>query len=249
MREHFGVLNVLNKRGSARGNSLPLVEPLSEILERRVRYLKRILFSGAVLALAVVLTPGMARADKPLEVLSTGKRFDLKKALLSEGTTVLLFVQDSSSMEQQFLTDLEQQLPKDKTLALRVVKIKGLDAPVAQQYEVKGTPAAIIYDRFAHVLARTSQPEEIKAAVRKGSLMGRLKWIDEDDPKAAEFYGYPPAMVKRGIPGIVKTFSLDTDAYQMFNIISKIHFSKRFLTRKEHEMIAAHVSSLNRCKF
>jgi hypothetical protein len=43
--------------------------------------------------------------------------------------------------------------------------------------------------------------------------------------------------------------ALRPDAYKMFNIMSTMHFSDGFLKRREHEMIAAYVSSLNRCKF
>ena len=43
--------------------------------------------------------------------------------------------------------------------------------------------------------------------------------------------------------------ALRPDAYQMFNIISTIHFTDGFLKRREHEMVAAYVSALNRCKF
>ncbi len=79
--------------------------------------------------------------------------------------------------------------------------------------------------------------------------MTRIKWVDEDDPKAPEVYGAPPEVLKRGLPGIVKTMSLRPDAFKMFNMMSTIHFSDGFLKRREHEMIAAYVSALNKCKF
>jgi len=208
--------------------------------------LKQILVSLAALALVAGAT---AQVHSRTEVVSEGRRFEIKKVLLAEGTTALIFVQDSSTMEQQFVEDLAKSLPDDEKIALRVVRLKNLDAPAAKQYEVTATPTAIVYDRFARVLAKTSQADEIRAAVRKGTLMGRIKWIDEDDPKAAEFYGYPASGIKRGIPGIIKTMSLRKDAYQMFNIMSQIHFSNGFLTRREHEIVAAYVSALNKCKF
>jgi hypothetical protein len=184
-----------------------------------------------------------------VEVVSRGSRFDVKKSLLEEGTTVVLFLQDTSVMEQQFLTELEKALPLDKKVALSVVRLKDTRAPAAQQYAVQATPTAVIYDRFGKEIARTSQPEEIRAAVRKGMLMARIKWIDEDDPKAPEVYGAPPEALKQGLPGIVKTMALRPEAYKMFNILSTMHFSDGFLKRREHEMVAAYVSSLNKCKF
>ena len=193
--------------------------------------------------------PVAVRAQGKAPVVSKGPRFEIKKVLKDEGTTVLLFIQDTSIMEQQFLSDLEKQLPLGDKVALDVVKLKDLTAPAAQQYTIKATPTAVVYDRFGRELARTSEPDEIKAAVRKGQLMARIKWVDEDDPKAPEVYGRPAEMLKRGIPGIIKTMALRPEAFRMFNIMSSIHFSDGFLKRREHEMIAAYVSGLNKCKF
>lgn len=152
-------------------------------------------------------------------------------------------------MEQEFLAELERQLPNDKRLALRVVRIKDVQAPVAGQLEVTATPTVIVYDRWGKVLARTSKPDEVRSAVRKGLLMGRLDWIDEDHEKASETYGAPREALRRGLPGIVKTMSMRPDAFRVFNIMSQIHFTDGFLKRREHEMVGAYVSALNKCKF
>lgn len=201
------------------------------------------------LAICAACLPGIAQAQKKAEVISKGSRFEIKKVLKEEGTTVILFVQDTSVIEQQFLSDLEKQLPSSEKVVLEVVRVKDLTSPAAQQYMIKATPTALVYDRFGHELARTSQPEEIQAAVRKGRLMARIKWIDEDDPKAPEVYSASPEALKRGLPGIVKTMALRPDAFKMFNIMSDMHFSDGFLKRREHEMVAAYVSALNKCKF
>ena len=201
------------------------------------------------IAACALLAPGFVHAQSKAEVVSKGPRFELKKVLKDEGTTVLLFIQETSVMEGQFLADIEKQLPRGDKVGLSVVRLKDLSAPAAQQYMVKSTPTAVVYDRFARELARTSQPDEIRAAVRKGQLMARIKWVDEDDPKASEIYGAPPQALKVGIPGIVKTMAQRSDAYKMFNIMSAMHFSDGYLKRREHEMIAAYVSSLNKCKF
>lgn len=192
---------------------------------------------------------GGVRAQEKAQVVSKGDRFELQRVLKFEGTGVLLFINDTSVMERQFLADLEHQLPQDDKTRLSVVQLKDTNAPAAQQYQINATPTAIVYDRFGRTLSRTSDPKEILAAVRKGHLMARIKWIDEDDPKASEVYGAPPEALKRGLPGIVKTMALRPEAYKMFNILSEIHFTDGFLKRREHEMVAAYVSALNRCKF
>lgn len=201
-------------------------------------------------ACALLALPGVVcAADGKAEVVSKGDRFEIKKVLKAEGTTVLLFVQDTSVMEQQFLADLEKQLSSGRNVVLHIVRVKDTAAPAARQYEVTATPTVIVYDRFGRTLARTSQPEEIRAAVRKGQRMARIAWIDEDDPKAPQVYGAPAEALKRGLPGIVKTMALRPEAFQMFNILSEMHFSDGFLKRREHEMVAAYVSALNKCKF
>ena len=182
-------------------------------------------------------------------VVSTGQAIDLKKALIPEATTVLLFLQNSSSMEQEFLKQLEAAVPDDNKSGIRVVQLKRLDAPVADQFGVVKTPTAIVFDRWGKVLNRSTDVEQIKAAVHKGSLMGRIKWMDEENPDSPAFYGRPAFMLKGGIPGIVKTMSLRKDVFDMFMQMSNIHFSDGFLKRREHEMIAAYVSGLNKCKF
>jgi hypothetical protein len=202
-----------------------------------------------VLSLAACALASAAAAQVKTTTVSQGPKFDVKKTLREEGTTVFLFIQDTSSMERQFLDDLVKAIPADPKVAFNVVRLKDTSAPAAQQYSVTSTPTAIIFDRFGREIGRTGQPEEITAAVRKGQLMGRIKWVDEDDPKAPEVYGAPAAALKRGIPGIIKTMSLRPEAVQMMNLISKVHFSDGFLKRREHEMVAAYVSSLNRCKF
>jgi len=208
--------------------------------------MKRLL-SG--LAACALFLPGAVQAQVKSEVVSKGPRFELKKILKDEGTTVVLFMQDTSAMEQEFLASMEKGLPPAKKIAIEVVRLKDTTAPAALQYKVTATPTAIVFDRFGREIGRGSLPKEISAAIRKGTLMARIKWVDEDDPKAPEVYGAPAEALKRGLPGIVKTMALRPEAFQMFNIMSTMHFSDGFLKRREHEMIAAYVSSLNKCKF
>jgi hypothetical protein len=214
-------------------------------MHKKLNYLSWAIVCGLGFGLSSQALFAQGRA----EVVSKGERFEIKQVLKAEGTTVVLFIQETSVIEQQFLTDLKTQLPKDEKVLLDVVRLKAMTAPAAVQYKVTATPTAIVFDRFGKELARTSKPEEIRAGVRKGQLMGRIKWIDEDDPRAPEVYGAPPEAMKQGIPGIVKTMALRPEAYKMFNIMSQIHFSDGFLKRREHEMIASYVSSLNKCKF
>jgi hypothetical protein len=205
--------------------------------------------SFLVAALCAACWPAAAQVERRADTVSTGGRFDLKKVQKEEATTVLLFTQSTSTMEEQFAADLKKLLPAGPKVSLSLVKLKDTSAPAAQQYDIKATPTAIVYDRFGREIGRSSDPEQIRGAVRKGQLMARIKWVDEDDPKAPEVYGAPAQALKRGLPGIVKAMSLRPDVYKLFNELSRVHFSAGFLERREHEMIAAYVSALNKCKF
>lgn len=197
----------------------------------------------------ILCLPGIVQAQSKAETVSKGNRFELKPVLKEEGTTVILFMQNSSVMEQQFLADIEKHLAYTEKVALDVVRLKDVMAPAAQQYSIKATPTAVVYDRFGRELVRTSQPDEIRAAVHKGLNTARIKWIDEDDPKAPELYGFPADRIKQGLPGILKAMSLRREALNMFFGMSDIHFNDGFLKQREHELIGTSVSSLNKCKF
>lgn len=210
---------------------------------------------GWVLCAATLMVAlGPARAAEPLagsrtKVISTGMKVELTEHLRKEGTTLFLFLNDTSTMEQKFLADLEKRFPEKAPLGIRVVRLQDLQAEAARQHEVTATPTAVVLDRFGRPLARTSDPDDILKAVGKGLRMARIRWIDEEDPKAPEVYGRPAEALKRGVPGIVKTMSLRPDVMQMFMQMSRIHFSDGFLDRKTHELIAAYVSALNECRF
>lgn len=185
-------------------------------------------------------------------VISTGQEINLNRDLVPEGTTILLFVQSGSSMEQDYQTSMERELsnaPPGSRVALRVVQLRSLDTPAADQFGILKTPTVLVFDRWGHLLHRSADPKAIMAAVRKGTLMGRIKWHDEDDPKSPEVYGFPAAAIGRGIPGIVKTMGQRQEAMKVMREFEAVHFSAGFLPRREHEMIGAYVSALNKCKF
>src|ERR1041385_7419814 len=95
------------------------------------------------MAAGALCLPGIAQAQSKAEVVSRGARFEIKMILKEENTTVVLFLQDTSVMEQQFLADLEKKLPKGEKIVLDLVRLKDINAPAAVQYEVNATPTAI----------------------------------------------------------------------------------------------------------
>ncbi len=207
------------------------------------------LSSAALLACLVASLASAAAAQVSTNIISSGNRFALADHLRREGTTLFVFLNRTSAMEQTFLEDLLKQLPPSEKLAVRVIRLRDLDQPAAKQHEITATPTVLVVDRFSRTVARTSDPAAIRAAVGKGLRSARIGWVDEEDPKAPEVYGAPAAALRRGVPGIVKAMSVRPDAMQLMGLLSRMHFSEGFLTRREHELIAAYVSALNKCKF
>lgn len=84
--------------------------------------------------------------------------------------------------------------------------------------------------------------------------MARIKWIPESEAQGeiAEVYSAwraaNPGRVE--IPGILKCFSLRPDFLRdVVGFSGRVHFSDGHLDRRTKEMIATHVSALNRCKY
>jgi hypothetical protein len=80
----------------------------------------------------------------------------------------------------------------------------------------------------------------------------RIPWVEEHDAtgKVASIYerarqDFPGGMV----PDILKTMSLRPDFLRGIAQAAQLHFSDGALSRAQHEMIASHVSALNRCHY
>lgn len=210
----------------------------------------RVQFRALLLALAIPGSAWAAPGDPPPRARDVGRETgDLSRHLQKEGVTVFLFITGASVMEQKFLADQEAALPKDARLGLRVIRLRGLEDDAARRHEITATPTALVLDRFGRTLGRSSQPDEIGKLVGRGLRMGRIAWVDEEDPRGPEVYGRPAEMLQRGIPGIVKAMSPRQDVLRWFMELSRIHFSDGFLDRRNHELIATYVSTLNKCRF
>jgi hypothetical protein len=82
--------------------------------------------------------------------------------------------------------------------------------------------------------------------------MARIKTIEETEATGplAEIYARSKAQSVAGVvPEILRTMSARPDFLQAIDAASRIHFTDGALTRAQHEMIAAYVSALNRCRY
>jgi hypothetical protein len=82
--------------------------------------------------------------------------------------------------------------------------------------------------------------------------MARIKMVEESEAtgELAEFYANAKAgSVARVVPEILRTMSLRFDFLTAIDAASTLHFTDGALTRAQHEMIASHVSALNRCRY
>jgi hypothetical protein len=179
------------------------------------------------------------------EVVSTGQEVPAAKLLVPESPTVVVFMKPTSTLERGFLEELRERA-RDM-VKLRVVQLKTGMEPIARQYEITETPTAIVFDRRGRQIAKTADSEAIRAGVMKAAEVMRIDWVTEGDPRMEvlrrTFGG-------RGIPGILRTMSLQPEWMDAINVLSqRAHFSDTALKRRTKEMIATYVSALNKCKY
>jgi hypothetical protein len=82
--------------------------------------------------------------------------------------------------------------------------------------------------------------------------MARIKMVEESEATGplADLYARTKAASLAGVvPEILRTMSLRPDFLEAIDEASKLHFTDGALSRAEHEMIASHVSALNRCRY
>lgn len=195
-------------------------------------------FSGT----ASIINAASAQTYKPI---STGQKVSLTERLTPELPTVFVFFKSNSSLERDFFKALQKET--SGKVGFGVVELKTGIEPIAQQYDIKETPAALVYDRRGRLVIRSSNAEEIRSAVQKAAGVMRIDWAEEGDPNYLEsvrLMGRSPGK------GILRTMTLQPEYLKYISDLSqKAHFTDGYLKRRVKEMIATYVSELNHCKY
>jgi uncharacterized peroxidase-related enzyme len=182
----------------------------------------------------------------------------------TEKPTFLLFRNESSSLERQFVEGLRLAGTARARQALRVVLLSGLDAPEARHFALRETPTLVQLASGGREIARYFGPRAIAAALTGSSGVTpsaiaagahpatcrvwhgpRLRWIAETDARARRVYrrfggGRTP------VPDIFKAMSLRPELMEKtLDLSEQGHFSAGYLSRRTKERIATYVSSLN----
>ena len=148
-------------------------------------------------------------------------------------------------MERSLAQALQKELAG--TVGLRWIGLKRGSEPLAKQYQIKDTPTALVYDRRGRLVVRTSDPAGVREGVAKALGVMRIDWAADDDPRMAEV---EKLLGRRPSGGILRTMSLQPEWLGMINgLARKAHFVDGYLDHRTKEMIATHVSALNKCKF
>ncbi len=198
------------------------------------------------LALAGLLAgwpPAGATAAPAL--LSPDRAVALEQRRTPEKPTLFLFFRPGSVMERDLAAALEKEFAG--LAGLRWVHLKTGSETLAKQHQIADTPTALIYDRRGRLVARAADPEAIRAAVRKALGVPRIDWAADDDPRMAQV---EQLIGRRPAGGIMRTMSLQPEHMAAIHQLArKAHFAPGYLDVRTKEMIATHVSALNRCKF
>jgi hypothetical protein len=195
-----------------------------------------------MMAAAVGAGPG---ASPPPAPVSPARQMALTSRLVPEKPTLFLFLRSGSTMERTLAEELEKELGA-RAGVIRV-PLKTGSEPLAVQYDIKDTPTALVYDRRGRLVSRTTDPAAMREAVRKALGVMRIDWAADDDPRMAEV---EKILGRRPPGGILRTMSLKPEYLAPINEAArKAHFAEGYLDKRTKEMIATHVSALNKCKF
>jgi hypothetical protein len=102
---------------------------------------------------------------------------------------------------------------------------------------------------------RKREPRPSKAAKSSKAKTHRTKIAIIEDAEAtgdvaAAYDCWRAGSGRRQVPGIIKCFGARPDFLrQVIEFSNTIHFSEGHLSRRHKEMIASHVSYLNRCPY
>jgi hypothetical protein len=83
--------------------------------------------------------------DPVVELISTGKRVDVKEHVQPGGYTLIEFIGSWSAESRKLGRRLNKVLPKHPNLRVRVVDIGSLESEVAKQYEIQRVPTLWLY--------------------------------------------------------------------------------------------------------
>jgi hypothetical protein len=178
-------------------------------------------------------------------ILSPAREAALTGRLTPEKPTLFLFFRPASTMERSLADELQKEL--GARAGLQWISLKSGAEPLAKQYEVTETPTALVYDRRGRLVARSSDPTQIREAVRKAAGVMRIDWAADDDPRMEQV---EKLLGRRPAAGIMRTMSLQPEYLAGIHALArKAHFADGFLDRRTKEMIATYVSGLNDCRF
>lgn len=189
--------------------------------------------------------PGLAAGAAAPAQLSPAREAALTSRLTPERPTLFLFYRPASAMERSLAEELQKEL--SGKAGLQWVPLATGAEPLAKQYQVSETPTALVYDRRKRLVTRSSDPGQIREGVRKALGVPRIDWAADDDPRMAQV---EKLLGRRPPGGILRTMSLQPEYLAAINEAArKAHFADGFLDRRTKEMIATHVSALNKCKY
>jgi hypothetical protein len=101
------------------------------------------------------------------------------------------------------------------------------------------------------------QPRKQRSKAAKGpqqaKVLSKIAIIEDSEATgevAAAYDFWRAGSGRRQVPGIIKCFGARPDFLrQVIEFSNTIHFSEGHLSRRHKEMIASHVSYLNRCPY
>jgi carboxymuconolactone decarboxylase family protein len=98
--------------------------------------------------------------------------------------------------------------------------------------------------------SRPSKAAKVSRAKRYPTKIAIIEDTEATGEVAAAYDFWRAGSGRRQVPGIIKCFGARPDFLrQVIEFSNTVHFSEGHLSRRHKEMIASHVSFLNRCPY
>jgi hypothetical protein len=200
-----------------------------------------------ILGLALLIAaPSSGPASGTAEggVLPAGRQLQLNQHLVPERPTVIVFLRPADSTERRVVRALREKV--GAKAAFRLAYLSNRSEPLARQYEITRTPTALVYDRRARFVGRSSHVDEIDTLVSRAAQLMRIDWAEPGDPRHAEM---DRILGRSGSVGIMRTMSLRPEWLRQMTQLKRLQNQPSAIDAHTKDLVAAYVSALNKCKY
>jgi uncharacterized peroxidase-related enzyme len=205
----------------------------------------RSIFTTTAIAL-LALAGNPAFSATTATVIAPKKAFRLSQRLAPERPSVYLFYRPAGGLEKALAKRLERQYVARAGIFL--VPVKTGKEPLVKSAHVVTTPTAFVFDRRGRKVLQTTDPEAVDIGIQMALAVMRLDAPTKGDSRLDEVRKLAGIRVPTG--GILHTMAYKpTWLTHVYQLTQEALFTDGYLDVRTKNLIAAHVSALNGCRY